>query len=110
MGLISGYAWIVPAVTAVGWVLSWWGPRRIRWGLLSASAVVSVFCVLVGVLGMGPPVSPEDVGCSSPMACMDWSPIYWVVAGLIGFVCCGALAVVTVVVEIVVRTGRGASA
>ncbi|WP_329457028.1 hypothetical protein [Streptomyces sp. NBC_01497] len=110
MGLISGYAWILPAVTAAGWILSWWGQRRLRWYLLSAAAVVSVLCVVIGVLTKGPAVSPEDVGCSPAFACMDWDPIYWLEAGLIGLGCCLVLMLLTGAVEIVIRIGRWVSA
>ncbi|MEV8537806.1 hypothetical protein [Streptomyces sp. NPDC051572] len=41
---------------------------------------------------------------------MDWHPIYWLEAGLIGFVCCVLLLVPTVVAEIVNRSGTRTSA
>ena len=108
--MTSGYTWILPAVTAVGWILSWWGPRRVRWVLLSVAALVSVLCVVVGALTKGPPADPDEIGCSSALACMDWEPIYWVVAGLIGLACCVVLLALTAVVEIGIRIGHGVSA
>ncbi|MFG2963942.1 hypothetical protein ACGFZS_11770 [Streptomyces sp. NPDC048288] len=95
---------------AAGWILSWWGPPRIRSILLSVSAVVAVLCLAVGNLTKGEPVSPEDASCSPAFTCMYWHPIYWVEAGLIDFGCCLALLVVTVLVDTVVRLGRRAFA
>jgi len=100
--VISSYVWILPAVIAAGWVLSWWGTRRIRWGLLSAAAVVSALCVTNGFLTKGPPVTPQTVGCSPAFECMNWGPIYWIEAGLIGFACCVVLTLVTLVAEIII--------
>lgn len=103
--MISDYVWVLPAVTIAGWIASWWGPRWIRWSLLSGSTVVSVLCVVTGGLTKGSPVGPEDSGCSPAFACMDWHPIYWLEAGLIGFVCCVVLLVPTVVADLVNRSG-----
>jgi hypothetical protein len=101
--MISGYVWILPAVTIAGWIASWWGPRWTRWSLLSASTVVSVLCVATGDAERRPPTGPTGVGCSPPVACMDWHPVYWFEAGLFGFVCCVVLLIPTVVAEVVLR-------
>ncbi len=85
--MISGYVWTLPAVTIVGWILSWWGTRRIRWCLLSAATVISVSCLVIGDRDKGPQISPGTIGCSPALNCMDWRGIYWLEAGLIGFVC-----------------------
>jgi len=99
VAIVSGYVWILPAVTIVGWIVSWWGTRRIRWCLLSAATVVSVACLVIGYRDKGPRISPGTVGCSPALECMDWRGIYWLEAGLIGFVCCLVLLIVTTVAE-----------
>ena len=109
-GMISGYVWILPTVTTAGWIASWWGPRWIRWSLLSASAAISVLCVAAGGAGKGSPADPTAVGCSPPIACMDWHAVYWLEAGLFGFVCCVVLLVPTIVAEIVLRLENRATA
>jgi hypothetical protein len=50
LGLISDYTYALLAVLVVGWFLSWWVPEQYRWYLLSAAAVVSVFCIGTGVV------------------------------------------------------------
>ncbi|WP_329256669.1 hypothetical protein OG223_33810 [Streptomyces sp. NBC_01478] len=106
--MISGYVWILPAVTIAGWIASWWGPHWIRWTLLSASAVVSVLCVATGDAEKGSPATPVGTGCSPPLACMDWHPVYWLEAGLFGLVCCAVLLIPTIAAEAVVWfEGRG---
>lgn len=109
-GMISGYVWILPTVTTAGWIASWWGPRWIRWTLLSAAAVVSVLCVAAGGAEKGSPADPTAVGCSPPIACMDWHAVYWLEAGLFGFACCVVLLVPTIVAEIVLRLENRATA
>ncbi len=64
MGIVPDYVFTLPAVIAAGWILSWWGTQRIRWVLLSAAAVVSVLCIVIGFQTKGPPVTPQNVGCS----------------------------------------------
>jgi O-antigen ligase len=105
--MISGYVWILPAVIAVGWVLSWWRARWMRWGLLCAGAVISVLCLVAGSHLSSPPLSP-DSGCTrEQVQCMDWRPVPWLESGLIGFVCCVLLLIVTTVAEIVIwRSSR----
>jgi hypothetical protein len=110
VGLISGYAWILPAVIAAGWILSWWGPRPIRWGLLPAATVISGLCVVIGVVMPVPPVSPESPCHPGQFQCMPQEPINWIVAGLIGFACCLALLLVTIVVEFIIWIGRRSGA
>jgi hypothetical protein len=126
LGTLSGNEWILPAVIATGWVLSWWGPRRIRWVLLPTAAVICVLCIVFGALdvGRGAPTVEEmarmhEAGvtfyadqfhCSPYIACMDQYPVYWMMAGLIGFVCCVALMLVTSVVDAVTWSNRRASA
>lgn len=108
VGMISGHVWILPAVIAVGWILSWWGARWMRWGVLCAGAVISVLFLVAGSQ-LSSPLSP-DSGCTrEQVQCMDWRPVYWLEYGLIGFVCCVLLLVVTIVAEIVIRFDTRAS-
>jgi hypothetical protein len=107
--MISGYVWILPAATTVGWILSWWGSRRLRWGLLAAAVVVSVLCLVISYQTRGTPISP-DSDCRPAFQCMDWDPIYWVEAGLIGLGCIIVLVVVTVVVEAINKLVRSSAA
>jgi O-antigen ligase len=101
--MISGYAWILPAVIAVGWILSWWGARWIRWSLLATGVVVSVLVFVTGFHVSSPPLSP-DSGCTrEQVQCMDGRPIPWLEAGLFGFACCVLLLIVTTVADIVIR-------
>ncbi|GAA2314297.1 hypothetical protein GCM10010234_69220 [Streptomyces hawaiiensis] len=107
MDIVPGYVFILPAVIVAGWILSWWGARRVRWVLLSAAAVVSVLCVVIGWHAMGPPADPRTVDCSSSWACTDPGSLYVVAAGLLGFGCCLVLLLLTLVGEaILIRRGR----
>ncbi|WP_326664811.1 hypothetical protein [Streptomyces canus] len=90
---------ILPAVIVVGWILSWWGARRVRWILLSAAGVVSVLCVVIGRQELGPPADPRTVNCSSTWACTDPGSLYLVAAGLLGFGCCLVLLILATAVS-----------
>ncbi|KJK39430.1 hypothetical protein UK15_13330 [Streptomyces variegatus] len=107
MDIVPGFVFILPAVIVVGWILSWWGARRVRWVLLSAAAVVSVLGVVIGWHAMGPPADPRAVNCSSSWACTDPGSLYLVAAGLLGFGCCLVLLLLTLVGEaILIRRAR----
>jgi len=93
---------ILPAVIVVGWILSWWGARRVRWILLSAAGVVSVLCVVIGRQELGPPTDPRTVNCSSTWACTDPGSLYLVAAGLLGFGCCLVLLILAILGEAMV--------
>lgn len=99
MGVVPDYVFILPVVIIAAWILSWWGTRRVRWILLSAAAVVSVLCVVLGWHAMGPPVDPRTVGCSPALECMDARPLYLLAAGLLGVGCCLVLLILTLVGE-----------
>jgi hypothetical protein len=90
---------ILPAVIVAGWILAWWGARRVRWVLLPAAAVVSVLCVVIGWHAMGPLAGSRSVDCSSSWACTDPGSLYLVAAGLLGFGCCLVLLLLTLVGE-----------
>lgn len=109
MGLIPIFVFILPAVIVVGWILSWWRTRRVRWVLLTAAALISVLCVVIGWHVMGPPVDPHTIGCSPAFECMDVRPLYPIETGLLGFACCVALLVPTLVGELVIWFRRKAS-
>jgi O-antigen ligase len=107
---MSGYVWILPAVIAVGWILSWWSRPWMRWTLLPAGAVVSVLVVVMGFNLPVPPL-PPDSGCTrEQVQCWDSRPVFWLETGLLGFVCCAVLVVPTLVAEIVVRMGKRGAA
>ncbi|MEU3935248.1 hypothetical protein AB0E85_24945 [Streptomyces sp. NPDC029044] len=107
MDVVPGYVFVLPAVIVAGWILSWWGARRVRWFLLSAATVVSVLCVVIGWHAMGPPADPRTVDCSSSWACTDPGSLYVVAAGLLGSGCCFVLLLLTLVGEVlVIRKGR----
>jgi hypothetical protein len=105
--VVSERLFTLPAVILAGWALSWWGPRKVRWGLLSAATVVSALCVLIGVRTNGPPATPQGTDCSSALACVDPSSVYWLVTGLLGFACCVVLTTVTLLVGVVSREDAG---
>ncbi|MBP0461040.1 hypothetical protein JFN87_26765 [Streptomyces bomunensis] len=92
---------VLPAVIVVAWILSWWGTRRVRWILLSAAAVVSVLCAVLGLHAMGPSADPRTVGCSPAVACMDTRPLFLLAAGLLGAGCCLVLLILTLAGEAV---------
>jgi hypothetical protein len=94
-------------VIVAGWILSWWGARRVRWFLLAAGAVVSVLCVVVDWHVMGPPADPRTVACSSTWACTDPGSLYLVAAGLLGFGCCLVLLILALVGEAILIGRRG---
>ena len=107
---MSVYVWILPAVIAAAWILSWWGQRWIRWTLLPAGAVVSVLFVVTGFHLPVPPLSP-DSGCTrEQVQCTNARPVFWLETGLFGFVCCVLLLIPTIVAEIVNRVETRASA
>jgi len=98
LGLISGYTFALLAVLAVGWFLSWWVPEQYRWCLLFAAAVVSVFCIGLGVMRLSEhqvldPAKPYS--CSSALQCTDLSPFSWIVGGLLGLGCLFVLLLAT---------------
>jgi len=102
--------WILPAVIAAAWILSWWGRRCIRWTLLSAGAVVSVLFVVTGFHLPVPSLGP-DSGCTrEQVQCMNTRPAFWLETGLFGFVCCVLLLIPTIVAEIVNRADTRATA
>ncbi|MFI9749398.1 hypothetical protein [Streptomyces collinus] len=70
-----------------------------RWILLSAAAVVSVLCVVIGWHAMGPPADPRTVDCSSSWACTGPDSLYVVASGLLGFGCGVLLLLLTLVGE-----------
>ena len=91
------HIWILPAMIITGWILSWWRTWRIRWTLLSAATIGSALCIAFGVGTYGRQVSWEDLRCSHAVECIDQHPVYWIMTGLISFVCCGVLLIVTTV-------------
>ncbi|MET9788211.1 hypothetical protein [Streptomyces canus] len=99
---VKSYVFILPAMIVVGWILSWWGARRVRWILLSAAGVVSVLCVVIGRQELGPPADPRTVNCSSTWACTDPGSLYLVAAGLLGFGCCLVLLILAILGEAMV--------
>ncbi|PPS67317.1 hypothetical protein BV882_38265 [Streptomyces sp. 46] len=105
--MVLVYVSILPSVITALWVLAWRGAQPLRWGALSGGAVVSVLCVVIGINTNGPPVAPSPGACRPALACFDPDPVFWMVAGLLGFACCFVLTVVTVAVEL--RRTRRAS-
>ncbi|MGW4197913.1 hypothetical protein [Streptomyces sp. NPDC005004] len=99
MDVILGYVFTLPAVILVGWLLSWWGSRRVRWIMLGAGAVVSVLCVAVVLRSAGPPPAPRAVGCRPLLACTDPRPGFVAIGGAIGLGCCVVLLLLTIGVE-----------
>lgn len=100
--MISGYVWILPAAIVVGWILSWWASRRLRWALVAVAVVASVLCLVIAVVTRGAPISP-DSSCRPAFQCMTGGPIYWGEAGLFGLLCSIPLAIVTLVVDLTSR-------
>ena len=99
--MTDGYDWILPSVTTVGWILSWLGPRALRWGLLTATTVLSILCFPIELLIPVTPVSPSST-CRAAVECMSQTPLYWVINGLTGFVCCIVLSILTLAIETIV--------
>jgi hypothetical protein len=101
--------WVLPVVITVGWILSWWGRRRTRWGLLAAAAVISLLCMAFGFDMYGRPISPEDLRCSPAFECIDRYPVQWMMTGLISLGCSMALLILTLVAEFIIWFSRRAS-
>ncbi|MET8814653.1 hypothetical protein ABZW47_21900 [Streptomyces sp. NPDC004549] len=99
MDVILVYLLTLPTVIVVGWLLSWWGSRRVRRIVLGAGAVVSVLCVVVTWQSMGTPPTPGTDGCSSALACTDLRPGLVALGGVLGVVCCVVLLLLTIGVE-----------
>ncbi|MCX5398966.1 hypothetical protein [Streptomyces sp. NBC_00102] len=106
MGLVLAYVLILPAVILLGWIASWWGTRRMRWIGLSVAAAASVVCAVIGQDAMGPRTDPHTLGCASALECTDLRPAFVIASGLLGFVVCLALVVLTLVAEFVVSVRR----
>ncbi|WP_018547490.1 hypothetical protein [Streptomyces sp. LaPpAH-108] len=99
MDVILLYLLTLPTAIVVGWLLSWWGSRRVRRIVLGAGAVVCVLCVVVIFQSTGPPSPPRADGCSSALACTDLRPGLVALGGVIGLVCCFVLLLLTIGVE-----------
>ena len=110
MGTANGYVWVLPALIVAVWILSW----RRRWVLLPVAFVVSVLCFAYGVhsygvtpaavqesLPKGDTFSSKDLQCSPFFACLDRYPVYWLMAGVTGFVSCVILTLITGVVDVI---------
>ncbi|MFD6530654.1 hypothetical protein [Streptomyces sp. NPDC060184] len=110
MGVVLACVLVLPVVILLGWIASWWGTRRLRWIGLAVATAVSVVCAVIGQDAMGPRTDPHTLGCSSALECTDLRPVFVLASGLLGFVSCLVLAVLTLVVETVVRARRKASA
>ena len=106
--MISSYAWIMPAVTTVCWILSWWGSWRMRWIVLAAGAGASVLCYFIAFRAPGGQIDPAH-GCPMLAGCGSWDRVYWLEAGVInlGFVI--VLLVVTAVVGAITKLVRGSA-
>lgn len=98
---------ILPAVITLGWLVSWSGPARVRWGLLAVAVVVSIVCVVVGIHPRQPPPQLGPDSCSGTVACTDFSGFAWYVAGIYGIVCWFVLLVLTLVIDAVRWTVEG---
>ncbi|XUL90803.1 hypothetical protein ACQ86D_32715 [Streptomyces galilaeus] len=106
----KAHIWILPAMIVTGWTLSWWRTWRIRWTFLSAATAGSALCIAFGVRTYGRQLSWEDLRCSHAIECIDQHPVYWMMTGLISFVCCGVLLLVTAVAAVVIRLENRAGA
>ncbi|MFK0169647.1 hypothetical protein ACIQU5_12650 [Streptomyces sp. NPDC090306] len=106
MGVVPDWVFVLPAVILVGWIPTWWGSRRLRWTVLATAAVVCGFFVVVGWQSTGPPPDPQTLHCSPLFACMDYSSVYVLASGLLGFLCWMLLTVLTLVGEVVVHVRR----
>lgn len=98
MGLISDYTFALLAALAVGWFLSWWAPEQYRWYLLGAATVVSAFCIGLGIVRFSSHKQLETAlpySCSPAIECTDFSPLSWIVGGLLGLGCLFVLVLAT---------------
>ena len=97
LGTADGYVWVLPAVIAAVWILSWWRPLRSRWLLLLMAFAISVLCFAYGVhsfgmtpagvqesLPKGDTFSSKDFQCSPFFECLDRYPVFWLMASLPG--------------------------
>jgi hypothetical protein len=99
------YDWILPAVTSVCWLLSWPAPRSVRWGVLTAGVVLSILCIPVAMFVPTAQPSPDN-HCRPLIECSSPDPLYWAMAGVIGFVSCLALIALTLVIEGIAAAAR----
>ncbi|MFD8911780.1 hypothetical protein [Streptomyces sp. NPDC059575] len=97
--MILVYVFTLPALIVVGWLLSWWGSWRVRRIVLSGAAVVSLLCAVIGWQSMGPPSTPQSIGCRPALACLDMRPVFVVADGVSGLGCCFVLLLLTIGVE-----------
>lgn len=111
MVFISDYTLALLAVLAIGWFLSWWVPEEFRWYLLAAATVVSVVCIVLGVVHLSAHQQlnpPKPYSCSPAIECTDFSPFTWIVCGLLGLGCTTVLLLMTFAVGIIrERMGLG---
>jgi hypothetical protein len=113
---INDCVWILPALTFAGWTLSWWRQSRIRWGLLCATAAISVVSIAVAFVTLRlTPSAPLVPGhtCHSPVECADSSPNTapgsWFLTGVFGLGSFVLLTFVTIVLEAINRGGQRTS-
>ena len=107
--MISGYAWILPVVTTVCWILSWWGSRWLRWVVLAAAAAASVLCYFISFQAPGGLIDPAH-GCPMLAGCGSWDRVYWLEAGVFNLGCVIVLMIVTPMVGAIAKLLQGSAA
>jgi hypothetical protein len=100
--------WVLPALLAVAWLLSWLTRRRVRLWFLPIAVAVSILCVPAGMIAGSAQMSGSTCG-PHDLSCFSMQEVDWWFNGLLGFVACGVLAILTLAVELVMAFIRHTS-
>ncbi|RKN54540.1 hypothetical protein D7193_21505 [Micromonospora costi] len=105
MGLTGTRAvhWILAALLLVAWLALWAVRRRIPLWFFPAALCLAVLCFPAGVLAGR--AETAAAGCTADNLCFSMREVDWWLNGALAMLACGALAAVTVAVEL----GRAAS-
>jgi hypothetical protein len=99
--------WILPAVLVAAWALLWRSPRRLRLWFLPAAGALSILCFPAGLIASETQLSGAGCGARS-RGCFSTDAVHWWLNGLHGLLTCGALVIVTLAIELVLRILRRA--
>ena len=107
--------WVVPTLFVVAWLPLWWAGRSVRFRFFAAAIAVSILCFVIGAFAGASGSSGSSCEAYRQKDCGGLagglgseSMISWWVNGLLGFVTCGVLAILTLVVELLLALLRRA--
>jgi hypothetical protein len=108
LGETAAVDWILPALLAAAWLLSWLTRRRIRLWFLAVAVALSILCVPAGMVAGTAQMSGATCG-PGDSSCFSIDEVDWWLNGLFGFLTCALLGFLTVAVESVMAVVRRTS-